>query len=162
MICICVPELVFSCLHAAAFPFSALGLFPPHGHISSTAGLLPPVLLYWTAHCCFCFCVTLLISNTAFNKLRSFRIPILSCSLLVTPFLSSVSHKLHKSILYSIIGVIMRILNSARLRIDPRRPSSLKMCHSFLSTVLRSTHFTMIAQESFLWAHHVDYCQMPK
>lgn len=133
-----------------------------------------PHLLYcWTSPSCplvlhcpllllLLFSVTLLISNTAFNKLRSFRIPILSCSLLVTPFLSSVSHKLHKSILYSIIGVIMRILNSARLRIDPRRPSSLKMCHSFLSTVLRSTHFTMIAQESFLWAHHVDYCQMPK
>lgn len=121
-----------------------------------------PLVLHCPVLLLLLFNVILLISNTAFNEPRSFWILVLSCSLLVTPFLSSVSHKLHKSILYSIIGVIMRILNSARLRIDPRRPSSLKMYHFFLSTVLTSTHFTMIAQEPFLRVHHMDYCQMPK
>lgn len=33
----------------------------------------------------------------------------------MTPFLSSVSHKLHKSILYSFIGLIIRILNSTSI-----------------------------------------------
>lgn len=40
----------------------------------------------------------------------------------LTPSSSSASHKLQKSILYSITGVIMGILNSTRLRTDSQTP----------------------------------------